>query len=234
MKLQFIDKQEIPHILQLQPANHVYLRHKRGRKTTRLVRKKHSGRISEIQRRIANHDRLLQKTLLEVEEVISTGSSTILQTLETNIIEFGTQLSNDDMGKKAMTQFSGSVRDFISGLHERQFEPATVIVGINAACVTLFISLESELSDYCTDENNKYDQTALVKDLGELHTWLDAEITSLQTAIEVMLNRPSLKELSVNGVSYNSFIRMPHGLLDGPEQTDEETTPITIGIEAKA
>lgn len=234
MKLQFIDNQEIPHILQLQPANHVYLRHKRGRKTTRLVKKKHYGRISEIQRRISNHDRLLEKTLLEVEEVINTVSSAILQTLETSMIGLGTQLSNDDICTKAMTQFSGSVRDFISGLHERQFDPATVIVGINAASVSLFISLDSELSDYCGGQNNTYDQAALVKDLQELHTWLDAEITSLQTAIEVMLNRPSLRELSVNGVSYNSFIRMPHGLLDGPEETTEETTPITIGIEAKA
>lgn len=234
MKLQFIDNQEIPHILQLQPANHVYLRHKRGRKTTRLVKKKHSGRISEIQRKISSHDRLLQKTLLEVEEVINTGSSNILQTLETSIIELGKQLSNDDMGKKAMTQFSGSVRDFISGLYERQFDPATAIVGINAASVSLFCSLDSELSDYCADENNKYNHAALVRDLRELHTWLDTEITSLQTAIEVMLNRPSLRELSVNGVSCKSYIRMPHGLLDGPEETEEETTPITIGIEAKA
>jgi len=234
MKLQFIDNQEIPHIQQLQPANHVYLRHRRGRKITRLVKRTLSGRISEIQRRITYHDRLLQKTLLEVEEVINTGSNTILHALETYITELGKQFSNDDNVKKAMTQFSESVKDFISGLNERQFDPATVIVGINAASVSLFNYLNSELSACYDNKNNKSEKTALVKDVRKLHKWFDTELASLKTTIDVMLNRPSLRELSVNGVAYNSFVKMPHGLLDGPEENEEETTPITIGIEAEA
>jgi len=234
MKLQFIDNQEMHHIQQIRPANQVYLHHRCGRKTTRLVRKKHFGRISEIQRRITFHDRLLRKTLLEVEEVIKTGSKAILHDLETRIDELGKQLSKDDAFKQVMTQFSESVSDFISGLKERQFDPATVIVGINAASVTLFNSLDADLSACCGDENSKSDQATSGKDLQKLRKWLDAEITSLQTTIEVMLNRPSLRELSVNGVAYNSYISMPRGLLEGPDGAEEDTAPLTIATEAEA